>query len=299
MKEPNKDERLSALLEGKVQGEQREELLAHLARNEDDYAVFASTGAVLRALEEEDARAAAAEAQKDVIPLRRPARGPRLPNRVLAMAASIAAVALVSTFALRTRPSPAGAPVLLADRLANEKGLPADWKKGAVGSSSRGGGNADAVSTGASLTDLAVAIVAHDTAEIAAIVAQLRPRTERGASADTPLGHIAENPNAPTDSLNALLEQATDRLARMFDRKPLEFGAWAEAARIAAMARDDAFFRDDATDGMLGRADRIADDNEQARAAVDRVRSILPDGAATQWEELEKSIANMLRELAS
>src|SRR5688500_9453018 len=70
VKEPNKDdEQLSALLEGRVHGQQREELLAHVSANDDDYAVFTDTASVLRALEEEDARAAA-PVQDGVIPLR-------------------------------------------------------------------------------------------------------------------------------------------------------------------------------------------------------------------------------------
>lgn len=299
MKDPKKtDEQLSALFEGRLHGPEREALMAHLAASDDDFEVFTDTAEILMAVEEDDARAAA-ETQEGIIPLRRPARGPRLPSRALAMAASIAAVALVSTFALRTRPSPAGAPVLLAERLSREGAPPADWEKGAVGSSSRGSSTAGAVSTGAKLTDLAVAIRAGDIRTVQTLATQLRDITEPGASAGTPLGRIVADPDAPTDSLNALLEQATDRVISLFDRKPVEFGAWAEAARIAAKARNDAFFRDDATDGMLGRADRIADDNEQARAAVDSVRALLPKGAPTQWEALEKSIANMLRELAS
>ena len=62
MTEPIKDdERLSALVEGRVAGPEREELLAHLSTSEDDYEVFTDTVEILSALEEEDAGEAQGE----------------------------------------------------------------------------------------------------------------------------------------------------------------------------------------------------------------------------------------------
>lgn len=51
------DERLSALLDGRLSDREREELLAHLAVSGDDLEVFAETAAILREMEEEDALA--------------------------------------------------------------------------------------------------------------------------------------------------------------------------------------------------------------------------------------------------
>lgn len=305
MKEPNKDdERLSALLEGKVQGEQREELLAHLARNENDYAVFASTGAVLRALEEEDARAAAAAGQAaeparaDVIPLRPRSRAPRLPGRWLALAASIATIALASTLTLRTRAYPGALPVHLAVRADTAgTGLPVDlvqpWSTG------RGPGTdpetVESVRAGVMLTNLALAARAGDTGEIRALAAQLGVY-DPGASPDTPLPLMAADPTPSPDSLNVLLNQAADRLGSELDRKRVEFGAWAQAARVAARQRNGAFFDDDATDVMLGRAERMSR-NASARAAVDGVRAALPANAPPRWDTLRTHLDALLSEL--
>ncbi|HEX5869668.1 MAG TPA: zf-HC2 domain-containing protein, partial [Longimicrobium sp.] len=70
MKEHRKDdERLSALLQGQLSGPERDELLAHLAASDDDYEVFNDAVEILGALEEQDARTAAAEEPAAVIPM--------------------------------------------------------------------------------------------------------------------------------------------------------------------------------------------------------------------------------------
>jgi hypothetical protein len=301
VKDPKKDdERLSALLDGRVSGREREELLAHLMASEADYEVFTDTVDLLMAEEEEDARAAAT-AQEGVIPLRPRAGGPRMPRRWL-IAASLAALALVSTLTLWSRGSTASDPVQLAARVdPGREGLPADWGDAAPWSTVRGPGagarDADAVRAGVKLVDLAVAAQAGDTAEVRILAEQLRDRADPGASASSPLGQIAEQPDAPPDAMNALLKQATGRLASL-GRKPLELGAWTEAARLAARSRDEAFFRDRVTDGMLRRAERLAGDNAKARAAVDDVRAALPGDGPPQWTALELALDALLRALA-
>jgi hypothetical protein len=301
VKKPNQDdERLSALLEGRVQGQPREELLAHLSANEEDYAVFTSTASALRVLEEEDARAAAG-AHQGVIPLRRTAPGPRVPPRWLAMAASIAAVALVSALALWSRGSGAGDPVRLAARAG--QGLPANWNL-APWPAVRGSGSAspdqDAVRAGAMLMQLAIAAQAGDTTNVGRLARQLNERYGRGAGAGVPLARIADHPGAPSDSLAELIGRATDRLGRSLERrKQLELGAWVEAARLAAKHQNDEFFRGRATRGMLLRAARLGDDDAAARQAVDRVRADLGVNGPSRWAALEKSLTTLLIEIAS
>lgn len=301
VKKPNEDdERLSALLDGRVQGQQREELLAHLSANEDDYAVFTSTAAALRALEEEDARAAGKE-QEDVIPLRRPSRGPWLPMRSLAVAASIATIALVGTLTLRTSGAGAGDPVQLAER-AGPQGLPAGWDR-TPWSGVRGSGSAspdqEAVRAGAMLVQLAAAAQVGDTAAVRLLAQQLNERYGRGTGAGTSLRRIADRSDTSPDSLTALIGQATDRLARGLGPKPLELGAWVEAARLAAKHQRDEFFDDGASRGMLRRAERLEDDDAAVGAAVDRVRDALRVDRPSRWAALENSLTALLIEIAS
>lgn len=61
MRDEIDDERLAALLEGRLQSEERDALLAHLAADEgEDFYVFANTARVLREMEEEAAEERAA-----------------------------------------------------------------------------------------------------------------------------------------------------------------------------------------------------------------------------------------------
>lgn len=303
MKDPkNNDERLSALLEGRLPDDERKEMMARLAASEDEFEVFTDTTEILMVVEEEDARAAAGEAER-VIPLRPPARGPRLPVRWLALAASVVGVVLISTLALPGRGSPAYEPRQLAARVdALPKGWTPPTQSGGRGPAGSTSDDALAVYAGAMLVDISVAAQSGDTARTRELARVLSRRADPGASSAAPLEHIAANPGAPTNSLLALVDQAADWMVDQLDleRRPLELGAWTEAARLAAHRgneRGEAFFRDRATDGMLARAERVAD-NDAARAAVDRVREILRV-SPPRWDSLEQELATLQRELTN
>lgn len=299
MKEPKEnDERLAAFLEGRVQGGQREDMLAHLAAADDDYDVFAGTARVLRALEEEDARAR----RRPVLPSmgRGGWRAPEL-RQVVAVTGTVV-LFLGLGWALRGRsPSMMQDPFQLAMRAdPAARGLPADWRLPAPSGSARGRSSgaerdARAVNAGAMLVQLAVSVRARDTAQTRALAERLSGQLDPGASG-TPLQRIYDHPGAPTDSLAALLAQATARLADR--RKPLELGAWLEAARLAANGRNSAFFQDGASAGMLGRAERVARGDQAALAAVAEVRAALPAGSAPPWDTLESGLGKLLSELS-
>lgn len=334
VKEPREDdERLSALIEGQVTGRQRDEMLARLAASDDDYEVFTDTAAVLQALEDEDARAGVtAETpaipfpdaeregnnpvreleiaaptidQEGVIPLRPPARGRRLPVRWLALAASVLGVVVISTLALQRRGSAAHEPVQLSARVDS---LPTGWisptQSGGRGPAGSTSDDALAVYAGAMLVDISVAVQASDKARTRKLANQLSQRTDRGASATAPLQRIVANPGAPTNSLLALVDQATDRLVEQLEleRRPLELGAWIEAARLAAHRgneRDQAFFSQRTTRGMLRRAERVAGDDDAAREAVDRVRAALSAGSPPKWDSLKWELTELLTQLTN
>ena len=300
MKEPREDdERLSALLEGRVEGRQRDDLLAHLSAADDDYEVFTDTAAVLRALEDEDAR------------VRRPARTPsmarggwRAPSLRTAVAVTGTMVLLLALgLALQGRATAARGPLqlaLLADPDTQGLGDLAPWTprspmRGAGGRAAR---DARAVRAGAMLLDLAVAARAGDTAQTRRVAERLIGQFDPGASPDTPLRRIEARPHEPADTLGALVQGATERLVKFLERKPLELGAWAEAARLAAHARNAGFFEDGRSRGMLNRAKRLARGDAGARAAVERVRAYLPAAnEAPRWGELATSLDALLHEL--
>lgn len=307
--EPRRDdERLSALLEGRVAGRQRDELLARLAASDDDYAVFTDTAAVLRALEEEDARAS-------------PWRGPypafmgtvrsgwRSPARRRAMAGAATAVSVILALLLARpwHPSRTYEPLQLAV-LAVPAGqeVPQSLTTRAPGDASRGNGpagvterDARAVRAGWMLVDLSVAAQAGDAAQTRLLARRMSDLFAPGASPGTPLKQIEARAGAPGDSLAPLLQLATDRLATDLGREALEVGAWAEAAFLAAHGRNEAFFRDGAGKAMLRRAARLARGDPAAEAAVARVHGALPAQGPPRWEPLRDGLDALLDELTS
>lgn len=303
MKEPTKDdERLSALVEGRVSGPQREELLAHLSASEDDYEVFTDTVEILSALEEEDARAAAGEGE-GVIPLRRGGRGWRAPARWLAMAAAAAGIVLVSALALRGRMPAGGDPVRLAAAV-YDSGEPLDFGGAPPWSVGRGDGpsgdaQVDAARAGALMVDLAVAARARNGAETRRLARQVSADFEPNVGGATPLRQIAAHPDAPPDVLERLLDRATERLADNLDGDYLQLGAWARAAGYAAAAKNEDFLSGDASRDMLRRADRLTRGDAEANRAVAQVRDAIPAQGAPTWPALEAALKALLREIAS
>ncbi|MBD0319112.1 MAG: hypothetical protein ICV87_02190, partial [Gemmatimonadetes bacterium] len=151
------DERLAALLDGRLDEREREALLARLAASDDEYYLFSDTASLLRELEEEE------EEEEKVVPIAVPRRRRwSTPARwaiALPLAAMLAGVAIVTARAREE--NAAGDPVRLASRLEGE-GLPAGWTGRPRWSSDRGGASGgergtQAVRAGALMVDLAVA----------------------------------------------------------------------------------------------------------------------------------------------
>jgi hypothetical protein len=299
VKEPKQDdERLAALLEGRVQGDQREDMLARLAAADDDYEVFAGTAGVLRALEEEDARIRP--------PGRVPSMGrggwraPTLRTTMLVTGTMVFLLALGLVWKGRS-PSLARTPQQLAlAAYPSTQELPVGWRVPTPSNGARGAGsstdrNARAVYNGALLVDLSIAIRTRDTTQTRELAAKLHARVDRGVDS-TALLRIFEHPDASADSLNALLDQAMAGVKG--PREPLELGAWLEAARLAASQRNADFFADGASEGMLRRARKLARGDKAALAAWAGIRQALPSGGAPRLDTLEQDLATLLRRLS-
>jgi hypothetical protein len=333
------DERLSALLDGRLNDAEREALLAHLASSDEDYEVFARTASILYALDEEDRLAAeaaevvagegglSAEPRDEAVPAPVPpvpeSRGRPVPvpppiapgtlrTRPPSMAsrwrwaAGVVTVLLVGvvvgSLALRGRPIPGSAPVQLAANLdGTTDGLPADGRvpwSGAVRGADGGGDVVQAVRAGVLLTDLAVAVEAGDSARVREFAEMVSTRFER-PFAGSPLVRIQERAGAPADELRPLVAAATERLEKELRTDALRLGAWAEAARLAAHRRDEAFFRLETSRATLRRAARIAGGNAEAEAALGRVRGAIPAEGAPRWDALRSGLEALIATLAS
>lgn len=280
MKEPrHDDERLAALLEGRLEGPERDELLAYLATADEDLYVFAKTAAALREMEEEEAEGARQAAQKDT---QTPVHATPPPSvrggwrrwkasRVIVppVLAGLLALGILTTRAGGA--AYAGDPVRLAERLELRQPVtlepPADIYRGTA--------EQGAARAGALLTNLAVAIQTRDTA-IQSIARSIRLGFDKQAVPSSPIRQIEDRPTEPPSVLLPLVSQATDRLMDRMDRTQrgyLQLGAWTAAAQLAANERNTEFFRSGATRTMLRRAEKLTRGNDAAQGAVAQVRA--------------------------
>jgi hypothetical protein len=310
VKEPSDDERLAALLDGRVDERRRAELLKHLATSDEDYEVFRDTALILRRLEE---GAPAVDPDPPLVtplPVRRPVPGWYAPARWVALAAVLAALLLGGARLWRERAvAIAGDPVRLAARSNGREGLPEGWTPWAAGS--RGDvvparpteeeRAAYAARAGAQLVGLAVAVRARDTANIHFLAEQAWQRFDPAAGRGTPLRQIAAQPWAPPGTLEPLVERAVDRLEDQdhLEKDHLRLGAWVEAARLAAGRSDETFFRDPASRRMLEHGRRLTAGDAGARNALSRVRADLEAAGALQWVALQSHLDALRDELAS
>lgn len=313
MKEPtNADERIAALLDGRLDPREREALLAELAASDDDYDVFADTAALLRELEETEGEAAPAPdpPPADVVPLRPRAARRGAGGRWMALAAVLAALALTPVLVSRLAAPSAGDPVRLAARLeAGGAGLPEGWTGRPRWGLTRGSGGGEGLALeplsahlGALQVDLAVAARARDsaaTAELARKIDGLLPGLSASGQASEAFQEVERRAGEPPERLEPLLEQGAEGIAAVGAEPFLEMGAWTEAARLAVVQQNAAFFRDRASRAMPARAAGDAALSPEARAAAAQVREALRAGGAPDWEVLGEALNALLNALAS
>lgn len=318
----SRDKRVAAFLDGRMDARRREEMLIHLAESDEDRAVAVGAAAILRQLEEEDAEEAAREEEPEdqgapVIPLdtRRPEPAQDIrPRRSLvlpmvALAAVLAGIALVTGRALTGRGSVAQEPVRLASRLEHgADGLPAGWTERRPWASARGEDpgaasspaerSASSARAGAMLVDLSVAVQARDVAATRVLASQLAGRYDSQGGSGNPLRQITAGAGGDPERLRPLIGEATERIASRLDEEALRLGAWTEAAGLAAARRDAGFFRDREARRALDRTEWLATADPPAHAAVQRVRSLL-SADPPAWDALTPAIDALARELAS
>lgn len=308
MKEPrHDDERLAALLDGRLKGPERDELLAYLAAADEDYHVLVETAAVLRDVEARDAHAVRdgtepALAVESLPPsLTQRAAGWRRAPRRLALPALLAGLVVLGFFAFRGRAGAAGDPVGLAGQLAQVT-LPADVDAHFPWSAPRGGASAApsdeaAAQAGAMLAVLAVAVEAGNADITRDLAGDIRETFDPRGGGD--LRRVEQRAGEPAEALKPLLKSATSRLEALLDRDRgyLRLGAWTEAARLAASQRDAAFFGTGDTREMLRRAGKLTQGDAAAGQALTRVRAAL--GGHPRWEALAPALDDLLRAITS
>lgn len=311
-------ERLAALLDERLSGAERDELLARLAASEDDLALFAEAAAIQRELEAEDGRVYAGDAEDSddgdppapdpqVLPLRRPARPARgLDRRWMAAAAAIAGLVLLPLAWRASQGGAVGEPAQAVAMLADRSGLPAGWDDDRPWSVTRGGSDpvsdeSLSIRLGAYMVDLELSVRARDTANTRLLAQRvsgmLSAANTSGTMAAGRFDELAERAGGLPAELLPVLEDASDAAADAVDGDRFAMGAWVEAARIAAARRDAAFFRDDRTRRTLARAEELAEDNEEAQAALATIRTSL-EAESILWPELEGGLDRLMHAMA-
>lgn len=294
-------ERLAALLDGRLDERQREELLARLASDEAAFEAFAEALAVTRALEAEDAAPA-------VVPFRTRSAGwwQRPVVRGLAVAAGLAALVAIPWATQRTGDPAGGDPVLAMARLGSPEGLPAAWN-GTPWSVRRSRGQAvtsqgRSIRAGARLVDLEIAAGDGDAESTSRIARDLSALLD-GVPAAGPVAAVYETIHRraaePHAELETLLEQGRTSITTLLDEELVRLGAWVEAARLAAARQDEEFFQAAETRAVLESAIADSELTADARAASQRVLDVIRAETPPSWPALDRELTTLLQSLAS
>lgn len=243
-------EDLAAFLEGKLLGEERAHIVAHLADCESCYAVFAD--AARFQLEEEQvsaAPAAPAEAPAPVVPFPQKKRSsPR------ASLAAIAALLLIG-LAIPIYRSQTEMPIMVSTELLKPELLdrvePEDrfWDEGDMrGENESAAYSAAEFLVGVHLVDLRLALARNDresTNALSRIYRHLKAFPFKPPERDfyeRSIGDLDSGRVQPKD----LLEKAIRAEVSLTEASSpyLSFGKWTEAGRISTLAQDASFFQD-------------------------------------------------------
>lgn len=287
-------ERLAALLDGRLDERERAEVLRALDADPELRAAYADAAAIEGELA---AAGASAGAGADVRAFRHEAAPGRWRSgRVMLLAAGLAGVAFLPWAVARSRGG-AVEPYALVRQLDVERrvGLPAEpWavtRGSGVVMSERG----RAVRLGARLVDLELAIAAGDSGmrAAAASVEQLAmsepPLT--GAPVDFYRQVAAGDADAARD--RGARREGWEALSELAGADAARLGAWLEAARVAAVQRDDEFFRSPATTRLL--TEPLLERDAEERRVMQQVRGAVGNGRAIEWAALEQVLTEALQ----
>ena len=282
MSEPEIDpERLAALLDGRVDEKERAELLARLAASPEARATFADAAAII-----DDVPASSSAPS----PLKGIGRGRgRFPSATpwMALAAGVVIVAGTSIVYRATTTGPAD-PAAYAKMLADQSRLPASFDTrpwGATRSVTQPvTEHGRAYRLGARLTDLEVTVPSRDTqvANLAEDAASLLVDVPVAGGAVRAFRDLASAASTPNSNLEQLLGSARIELASLtnIDQERLRYGAWLEAARVAAVWRDTAFFGRRDTRQTLANLARAETDSPDMKALIEDVHREIDTGSA-------------------
>jgi hypothetical protein len=153
---------------------------------------------------------------------------------------------------------------------------------------------------GAYVVDLQLAIQANDTRRVSLCAQQAAGALNRvnndARVVAAQFQAIGEKAGGDREELLAELAAATKAAQDVVDRDRFALGGWAEAARIAALRKDTAFFRSDGMRDALDRAERTVD-GDPGRAALQAIR-IAADAEPLERDPLLTAINHLFKVIA-
>lgn len=286
------EEKLAALLDGRLEEGEREALLSRLVASPELLDAYAEAVAVTRELEAED------EAQGVVALGERRRRWFQRPGvRVLAAAAGLAVIVAVPWSLGRGGDAPLepSEVVAMLGAGAGPVERPASaWpvrRSSTVVAAERG----VALRLGAELAWLEIALSARDPEGVGRSASQIETLLE-GLPAAAPLASVyhsvAADPRRPASELRPLLDQAGSSVQRIAGEELVWLGAWVEMARVATDRQDEEFFRSQEARERLG---SVLDGkllSPSAREALSRVLT-LAGARPLPWAELETELRSL------
>lgn len=293
-------EEIAAFLDGKLSGEERDRMIAHLADCESCYALFAE--AARFHLEEERETGRSEDDAAGTLPFPR--------KRLPAWALPVAAALLLGLATIPIYRSYTEMPSLLAAQLIDSGLLAAagePWSEGDTrGERDLGEAyNAYDFLTGVHLVDLHLTLARNDSQDSLDVLSRLHKQfdnflvaPEEARSYDQIREEIVagKTPSSQLDEaarLDASLTQAMDEA----DAPYLAFGKWAEAGRLAAIARQPGFFEDRDNRRFLDWLLRHEEEQELDKGvvrALKEIRGLLKNGEI-RYDALRERFEAILR----
>ena len=294
-------EEIAAFLDGKLSGEERTRMIAHLADCESCYAVFSE--AARFQLEEERETGRSEAAANETLPF----PGKRLP----AWALPVAAALLLGLATIPIYRSYTEMPNLLAEQLVDPGLLAAGagepWSEGAMrGGESDLAGPYDAFDflTGVYLVDLHLTLARNNDRDSLDVLSRLHKQFANVIAPEEArfydrIAKRIDAGNPPSSQLNeaARLDASLTQAMREADSPFLAFGKWAEAGRLAAIARQPGFFEDRNNRRFLNWLIRHAQEQELEPGvvrALKEIRGLLKNGAP-RYDALRERFEAILR----
>ena len=285
MTQPRIDaEQLAALLDGRLSGDQRAELLQRLAASDSATDAFADAAAVTNELQPLPSKTFPA-------------------SRWIAIAAALTGLALAPWLWTRVRqPQSDGAARLVSLLGVPVVATPPQGWDASPWSSVRGDDqpltpSARALRIGAHMTDLELAARRGDTAaaRFATDIAALLEGVPAAGPVIAMYRQIAEQAATSPSQLDPMIAKAETAAAGLAGADLVRLGAWAQAARLAAHVKDAAFFQSREPRTTLADDRAIAGLSQPGRTALALVQTTLAAEGAPDWGALERGLTELLR----